>query len=342
PPGYYYRRGHGTGQRNWLIFLPGGAWCYSVRSCRRRANTLLGSSSLWPHPSHPDFNTQLKRLTGYGMDGMLHGSAAVNPRFFNWHVVLIAYCDGAAFSGTRGRFNATRSSSLVAGGRSILKSVIRHMRVARGMQGAQRVVVAGCSAGAQAVAMQCDALARLLPTAAAKRCIMDGGFFPDMRDVSGTFFMRKVAQRLVAIHNMSADPDCLRGEGPDGRWRCFFPEHGLRYAMTPLLLVNSVNDADAINLLNLHSPTRRRLRRCLASMAGGGSSKQCAKADVGMALAYAIRVAGLARQVAQQNAAVKPFLYRERMHCATLENRWSTVQGDGGALRDVLGSWALR
>ncbi|CAI5493438.1 unnamed protein product [Closterium sp. Naga37s-1] len=125
PPGYYYRRGHGTGQRNWLIFLPGGAWCYSVRSCRRRANTLLGSSSLWPHPSAPDFNTQLKRLTGYGMDGMLHGSAAVNPRFFNWHVVLIAYCDGAAFSGTRGRFNASRSASLVAGGRSILKSVIR-------------------------------------------------------------------------------------------------------------------------------------------------------------------------------------------------------------------------
>ncbi|CAI5975884.1 unnamed protein product [Closterium sp. NIES-64] len=303
------------------------------------SHPLVRPSTVCPPTLRP---RQLKRLTGYGMDGMLHGSAAVNPRFFNWHVVLIAYCDGAAFSGTRGRFNATRSSSLVAGGRSILKSVIRHMRVARGMQGAQRVVVAGCSAGAQAVAMQCDALARLLPTAAAKRCIMDGGFFPDMRDVSGTFFMRKVAQRLVAIHNMSADPDCLRGEGPDGRWRCFFPEHGLRYAMTPLLLVNSVNDADAINLLNLHSPTRRRLRRCLASMAGGGSSKQCAKADVGMALAYAIRVAGLARQVAQQNAAVKPFLYRERMHCATLENRWSTVQGDGGALRDVLGSWALR
>ncbi|CAI5458964.1 unnamed protein product [Closterium sp. Yama58-4] len=209
------------------------------------------------------------------------------------------------------------------------------------MQGAQRVVVAGCSAGAQAVAMQCDALARLLPTAAAKRCIMDGGFFPDMRDVSGTFFMRKVAQRLVAIHNISADPDCLKGEGPDGRWRCFFPEHGLRYVTTPLLLVNSVHDADAINLLNLHSPTRRRLRRCLASMAGGGKG-QCAKEDVGMALAYAIRVAGLARQVAQQNAAVKPFLYRDRMHCATLVNRWSMVQGDGGALRDVLGSWAMR
>ncbi|CAI7734870.1 unnamed protein product [Closterium sp. NIES-53] len=324
-----------------LFPTQGGAWCYSVRSCRRRALTLLGSSSLWPHPSHPDFNTQLKRLTGYGMDGMLHVSAAVNPRFFNWHVVLIAYCDGAAFSGTRGHFNASRSASLVAGGRSILKSVIRHMRVARGMKGAQRVVVAGCSAGAQAVAMQCDALARLLPTAAAKRCIMDGGFFPDMRDVSGTFFMRKVAQRLVAIHNISADPDCLKGEGPDARWRCFFPEHGLRYVTTPLLLVNSVNDADAINLLNLHSPTRRRLRRCLASLAGG-SRGRCAKEDVGMALAYAIRVAGLARQVAQQNPVVKPFLYRERMHCATLVNRWSTVQGDGGGLRDVLGSWAMR
>ncbi|CAI7817586.1 unnamed protein product [Closterium sp. NIES-53] len=586
-----------------LFPTQGGAWCYSVRSCRRRALTLLGSSSLWPHPSHPDFNTQvrrspfalllpshalvpphalppqysifprttsgpvkesvtgspcvqlclppmqpsahqretngaqpcamlrggsagviaiplsahrircvppygapvaveaadgvrhgghaartaaarvvmpspfppthcvpplrrqLKRLTGYGMDGMLHVSAAVNPRFFNWHVVLIAYCDGAAFSGTRGHFNASRSASLVAGGRSILKSVIRRkcftplaphchahfppsptnppvlsalnpvivnartlhipsvvvhwagstagrpparpqrgaahlaarhlssgaapsppphlplsysfrittcapclpispsllppspggadMRVARGMKGAQRVVVAGCSAGAQAVAMQCDALARLLPTAAAKRCIMDGGFFPGAPSCSpcspcmqGSRGGKEGEKWEGAGVHPPPEPPTLSncpcpGEGPDARWRCFFPEHGLRYVTTPLLLVNSVNDADAINLLNLHSPTRRRLRRCLASLAGG-SRGRCAKEDVGMALAYAIRVAGLARQVAQQNPVVKPFLYRERMHCATLVNRWSTVQGDGGGLRDVLGSWAMR
>ncbi|GJP39544.1 hypothetical protein CLOM_g23905 [Closterium sp. NIES-68] len=340
PPGYYYRRGYGTGKRNWLFFLPGGAWCYSPRSCRKRTHTLLGSSSLWPHPADPAFQTKLKRLTGYGFTGVLHGSAAVNPLMHNWHVVVVAYCDGAAFSGTRGRFNTSRTASLVAGGRSILKNVVRHVRVSRGLRRARRVVVAGCSAGAQAVAMQCDALSHLLPPGAVKRCIMDGGFFPDWRDMSGVYFLRKVAQRLVAMHNISGDSDCLRGEGPDSQWRCFFPEHGVRHVSTPLLVVNSVNDVDALTLLNLHSPNRRRLHRCLLSLAGRGKP-QCSKEDAGTALAYTVRVAGLVKEAARRNPSVKKFLYHDRLHCATLENRWSSVQGDGGALRDVLNYFAL-
>jgi hypothetical protein len=47
-PGYYYQLGEGAAATNWRVHIRGGAWCTSLESCAQRANTTLGTSTLWP------------------------------------------------------------------------------------------------------------------------------------------------------------------------------------------------------------------------------------------------------------------------------------------------------
>jgi hypothetical protein len=45
-PGFYYQLG--AAATKWRIHIRGGGWCTSLASCAERANTTLGTSTLWP------------------------------------------------------------------------------------------------------------------------------------------------------------------------------------------------------------------------------------------------------------------------------------------------------
>lgn len=83
------RRGTGEGANKWVLYIPGGGWCFSTEECFQRASIQLGSSApqYWP-----------ESLT---FDGILESDAMVNPDFYNWNHVYFIYCDGGSFAGNR-------------------------------------------------------------------------------------------------------------------------------------------------------------------------------------------------------------------------------------------------
>ena len=87
PPGYYMRRGTGSGARKYILHLEGGAWCPTLENCLERSKTYLGSSKSWPET--------------LDLRGIFTDEATVNTDLYNWNAVFLAYCDGGSFAGDR-------------------------------------------------------------------------------------------------------------------------------------------------------------------------------------------------------------------------------------------------
>ena len=85
PSGYFIRNGTGKNADKWILHQMGGSWCFDKMDCYRRSKTYLGSSK-----SYPD---------SHYFDGFLSDKQDVNPDFYDWNIVFIAYCDGASFAG---------------------------------------------------------------------------------------------------------------------------------------------------------------------------------------------------------------------------------------------------
>ncbi|CAI5488436.1 unnamed protein product [Closterium sp. Naga37s-1] len=252
PPGFYIRRGYGTGRKSFIIYLQGGGWCHNVAQCAERTQTVLGSSKFWRHPTDPGFQASLQKY-GSTFTGILSRNATENPSYYNWHVVNVFYCDGGGFSGTAGAVRVNNTFSMHLDGAKILQAVLEDLQLRWGMRTAKRVLFTGCSAGGQAVSNTCDIVADQLPWANVK-CLMDGGFFLDGSDVTGQMYFRTLAKRMTELHHSIMDPDC-KNANPRGPWRCFFPQFNLFYISRPLFIVNSVADYAAIEIANRQNAT---------------------------------------------------------------------------------------
>ncbi|CAI5492814.1 unnamed protein product [Closterium sp. Naga37s-1] len=72
-PGFYYRKGYGSGQNNWVLYYEGGAWCASPHACAWRARTHLGSTD------HARSAAEMVERENGSMNGMLSANRTVNP-----------------------------------------------------------------------------------------------------------------------------------------------------------------------------------------------------------------------------------------------------------------------
>ncbi|CAI5490103.1 unnamed protein product [Closterium sp. Naga37s-1] len=287
PPAYFLRDGYGSGVNNWLVYLQGGAWCTSKTECAQRATTPLGSSKFWPEPSSASFVRVMRNLNSQ-FTGLLSSSEVQNPDYYNWNTVMVVYCDGGGYAGTAGAVKVNASTTIHLDGHRILKSIVADL-AKRGMATAKRVLLTGCSAGAQAVSTSCDDVAAAVPAANTK-CLMDAGFFLDGWDENGTPAFRTIAQKLVDVHQAQYDADCVKASHSSflfrlfplqhptftqpilltfslslslpasqpfssanrkvTQWRCFFPQNNLEFVSTPVFIINSINDYTAMDILN--------------------------------------------------------------------------------------------
>ncbi|CAI5494490.1 unnamed protein product [Closterium sp. Naga37s-1] len=210
PPAYYFRAGAGAGRRKWHVHLPTGGWCFSPRECLERANSPLGSSRFWA--------TRLPAVIENGgrinnaseeypqLGGLLSQDSAANPVFHAWNLVWVVYCDGGAYSSTRGRADLGEGASVYMQGRQILDDIITDLRRRWGMGAASHVLFSGSSAGGHAIIMHCDRLAAAFPRAKAK-CLADSGFFVDAKDRFGVYSWREYIRQLTALHRIEV-PKC--------------------------------------------------------------------------------------------------------------------------------------
>ncbi|CAI6006077.1 unnamed protein product [Closterium sp. NIES-64] len=194
------------------IFPPsarGGRWCLSPSQCRLRADTELGSTKGWPRPGDSGFESNLDSM-GAGFQGMLSGDSSKNPYFYSWNMVVVLYCDGGVFAGVKGKALYDHSQPYYLSGRPILNSILGDLNN-KGLKQANSVLLTGCSAGAIAVSMACDAMAQFhFPRTAKVKCLMDAGFFMDTLDITGQYSFRGIVQRMFRFHSMTAaaDDDC--------------------------------------------------------------------------------------------------------------------------------------
>ncbi|OVA14052.1 Pectinacetylesterase [Macleaya cordata] len=224
-PAYHLDRGFGTGARNWLLQFEGGGWCNDIESCLERSKTRRGSTrymSKWEIFS-----------------GILSNNASLNPDFYNWNRVKLRYCDGASFAGDSMFRNET--ARLYFRGQRIWKAIILDL-LPKGLNGADKALLSGCSAGGLATFLHCDNFTKLLPKNASVKCLSDAGFFLDVRDVSLQHSARLFYENLIVLQGAE---QILNKNCTSSRYypnQCFFPQYALPYIKTPYFILNSAYD----------------------------------------------------------------------------------------------------
>lgn len=267
PPGYYWRPGHGTGARSWILFLEGGGWCAGVDAavggfdaCAARARGNLGSSKgLGP-----------SMVPGYEGGATLSADPSVNPRFWNWNVAYAHYCDGASFAGNRSDPVPTEGGgSIYFRGAPIFAAIVANITapVSAGGKGmtpstSKEALLSGCSAGGLAVYLHCDAFAGLLAPTPTK-CVADAGYFANLPSAFGSppaghpnsansiieyEYSWVFTHQHVNNSAFGANQNCLEAMGSDNPL-CFFPEVTLEFTETPLFVLQSGYDSWQTNFI---------------------------------------------------------------------------------------------
>ncbi|CAI5971103.1 unnamed protein product [Closterium sp. NIES-65] len=216
-PGFYYRKGYGSGQHNWVLFFEGGAWCASPHACEYRARMHLGSTK---HAR--SVAVMLDRQNG-SMQGMLSNNRTVNPDFYNWNAVYFIYCDGGSFSGHQDQPVRFNGIPLYMRGRRVADLLVKHLMEQKGLGHAKKVrggsvrvgsvrvgsvrvgsvVVSGSSAGGVALLLHCDRVRDTLTAASPSmhvRYLADASMFLDIPDSDNTHRIAAFFSEVQTMH----------------------------------------------------------------------------------------------------------------------------------------------
>lgn len=256
PPGYYVRKGYGSGSSKWMIHLQGGGWCASHLDCLARAlgynsNGMpsLGGSAAWPRTATcPDASAPPCVLDG-GDNGALSLNASVNPDWYNANAVFVGYCDGGSFSGhVDAPVDLGNGTQLYLRGRLVLDAILADLQPRMG--GATDVVVKGCSAGGLATfihAERLDAFARAISGVERVAVLPGAGAFLDVKSFPGPRAARLYFLEWSLLHNVSGSlpPECLAHPPEPGLAAlCVFPQYILPHIDPSVALFVSNSLAD--------------------------------------------------------------------------------------------------
>ncbi|XP_019854868.1 PREDICTED: pectin acetylesterase 5-like [Amphimedon queenslandica] len=232
PPGYYFRKGFGSGVNSWVVHLQGGAWCYNKKDCLARSRSYLGSSRDWP------------QIMIFNNAGMFSDSKEKNPDFYNWNMAQVQYCDGASFAGYVEKPVKVHGTDIYFRGFKILQAIIQSL-MSKGMKNAQEFILTGCSAGGLATYLHADYIRSLFPPSVKYRAISDAGYFIDAPNKHGFKYMRYLFKNVFYLQNCSGgvDQDCIAAyESTHETWKCFMAQYTYRYISSPIFTLNSMND----------------------------------------------------------------------------------------------------
>ncbi|CAI5984953.1 unnamed protein product [Closterium sp. NIES-64] len=345
PAGYYFRKGTGTGTNKWLIYFHGGGWCTTAADCQQRAKTFRGSSRFWPKPTDGNF-TRLMNDYHTQFTGILSADTITNPVFGNWNLAVLMYCDGGAYMGYKGRV-AVGSSRVFYSGRRVVMLLLEDMLKIRGLSTASAVLITGCSAGGQGVAVSCDWMASRLPSTTTVKCAIDAGYFLDEPDLVGHFSFRGMMQRMMVSQwsDASFDPQCVKAYPRTEKWRCIFPANALQHTQTPFLVLNSAFDLAALAIgltrgnVEAMTGSYESVVPCYHSERFLSCPRRIRKyvGHHAIVLRNSLQALVQNRQAAGvQSTAVVP---NKTSHCTMAYDNWSVPDASGVRLRDVVAAW---
>nr|ANS60427.1 notum [Platynereis dumerilii] len=248
--GYYMRTSHGS--KRWLVFLEGGWFCFDRGSCRGRwLNTPhLMTSGHWPD-----------RRTG---SGILSWDPSENPYLFNANMVYIPYCSSDSWSGTH---KSTTKGDFSFMGALILEEVIKDLVSSHGLRDADKLFLAGTSAGGTGVLVNLDhtagVMAKLAPLVEV-RGIADSGWFLDNEqykkalcsDAHSCSPTESIRRGYLQWHGRVPE-SCKKNYDPNEHWRCYFGYRIYPNLKTPIFVIQHLFDEAQITADNVGPPVRK-------------------------------------------------------------------------------------
>ena len=239
PAIYYFRKGSGEGSRNWVIFLSGGGFCYSVDHCDDRKI------------SSPELMTSIGKPATLNANGILSDSPAENPDFYNANHVAVPYCSSDLWSGNREKSQSTGGHEFR--GWRIVRELMKDFKngvVNADIDDARKIVFTGTSAGGVGVMVHADWLSSQFPSADV-RGINDAGWIPDVLPSfsPGQYRNVEIAHRLW---NGKVDKTCAdANQGTE--YRCY-SSSVYPFLKTPLLVQISQYDSVYLGAVGVRAP----------------------------------------------------------------------------------------
>eukprot|EP00118_Oscarella_pearsei_P024870 m.306977 g.306977 ORF g.306977 m.306977 type:complete len:383 (+) comp41795_c0_seq1:77-1225(+) len=239
PPAYYFSNGTGSDANNWIIHLEGGGWCYNEEECYGRSKSHLGSSKKYTETA--DFQ------------GFLDSDPTLNPKFSNWTVAYVKYCDGASFSGNKDEPITVENTKLFFRGHRILVAVIDDL-MERGLKNANATILTGCSAGGLSTYLHLDYFRSRIPASIPVHGLPDAGYFIDAANTKGQMAIRASYQYVYHMQNCSGgvNDKCIMSTKTEDQWQCFMAQYTYPHIETPIFVLNSEYDTWQLgNILQL-------------------------------------------------------------------------------------------
>lgn len=221
--------------RDWLIFLEGGGFCPTLEQCHERAKSYLGTSRGIPRVlPQKGFVSELAEQSDY---------ASANR-------VFVHYCDGLFYAGD------AHVDGLDFAGIHILEQTIDVLAERHGLDRAEKVMLAGCSAGATATIFHADRVgarvAKLAPALRTYAAVPASGFFPTRPGVVAHMageqygaFVQMISGAMQRGNGIAHVVEaCLAHWEPRGEsWRCAFANETMPFVNTPMFLLQSAYDS---------------------------------------------------------------------------------------------------
>lgn len=230
PPGYFIKRGYGSGVNSWIIHFSGGAWCYDEQACYQRSQTEYGSTRYVNNINLPH-------------QGMYSDDRSSNPDFYNWNMVFVLYCDGSSFTGSRLNPVYVNDKAIYFRGKIILESIIDDL-LRRGVRKSKEVLLTGSSAGSLAVLIHADYITSRLPRTAKVRAVADSGFFVDLKTRYGAHKLREHFRWVLKTHNATfgLHRACVRRTASREHWKCMCPQYFFDLIRTKVFVLQAAYD----------------------------------------------------------------------------------------------------
>lgn len=255
PAAYYHRPSKNASSTLWLIFLQGGGACHDKQSCTARSKTALGSSSGYADSldlQEPTFSSD----------------PAVNPDFYNAHMVYVPYCSSDTHTGQNMEASADTWNFYFSGHSNLVAIVddLRRSTAPAAWAAMQRMLLTGGSAGGVGTINNADWLTSVLPSSViVKAAPIAGWFFPGNfpdqiaagRAWEGpSLFPDFAAGVTTASANQSAfiselwqthvSPDCTAAQKPGEEYKCFTAHVAYHYVKTPLFIMENNYDSNQL------------------------------------------------------------------------------------------------
>jgi len=334
PAAYYFKAGSSINSTKWMIHIQGGGWCYSEEDCARRSETDIGSSA------------KMNVTVEYG--GIMSENKTINPEFYDWNHVFMAYCDGASFAGDLADPIRVNGKLIYFRGYRNLKAIMNDLLHERGMNKATEVLLCGSSAGGLAVYLHADQIGEMLPGSVHRyKAIPFSGVFLDHPNAENIPVYTPQIQKVFSMQNCTAGVNvrCLVSKSPRYMHLCMMAEYTMQHTETPLFVMNSAYDSWSTECILGSEPVVEPtiLNGNCSAVPGWYNCElnhsQCTQNQWAQIEQwgndYSDRIENNAAVLADGNGIYEYSCHR---HCAEL-GHWDTITVQGTVMRDALIKW---